>query len=77
MHQSYRTAAAYNKKPAREQGMITFILIFAGIIVLFAAWLIANGANQRKRARMAGESHVKSEQTGSGAPTVGRATGTN
>lgn len=57
--------------------MITFILIFAGIIVLFAAWLIANGANQRKRARMAGESHVKSEQTGSGAPTVGRATGTN
>jgi hypothetical protein len=57
--------------------MITFILIFAGIIVLFAAWLIANGANQRKRARMADTVHVQAQETGSGAPTVGRATGAN
>ncbi len=57
--------------------MITFILIFAFIVMAGAAWVIANGANQRKRARQAGESHVQSQQTGSGAPTVGRATGTN
>ncbi len=57
--------------------MITFILIFAFIVLAGAAWMVANGANQRKRARQADETHVKAQQTGSGAPTVGRATGTN
>lgn len=57
--------------------MITFILIFAGLIIAFAAWMIANGANQRKRARMADDVHVKSQETGSGSPSVGRASGAN
>lgn len=57
--------------------MITFILIFAVLILGFAGWMIANGANQRKRARQADQTHVQAQETGSGAPTVGRATGTN
>jgi hypothetical protein len=57
--------------------MITFILIFAFIVLAGAAWMIANGANNRKRARQAGETHVHAEQAGSGAPTIGRANGTN
>lgn len=57
--------------------MITFILIFAFLILAGAGWMIANGATKRKRSGQAGETHVQAEQTGSGAPTVGRATGTN
>lgn len=57
--------------------MITFILIFAGLILVGAAYFLATGATQRKRERMAGESHVVSQQTGAGAPTVGRASGNN
>lgn len=57
--------------------MITFILIFAGLILAVAAWMIANGANQRKRSRMADDVHVQAQETGAGSPTVGRATGAN
>ena len=55
--------------------MITFILIFAGLIILGAAYFLATGATQREA--MAGESHAQSQQTGAGAPTVGRPTGNN
>ena len=57
--------------------MVTFILIFAVLLLVFAGWMIANGANQRKRARQADQSQVQAQQTGSGAPTVGRAKGNN
>lgn len=58
--------------------MITFILIFAFIILAAAAWLIANGANQRSRARMAGKEHVmKQQEQGGGSAPVGRASGAN
>ena len=53
--------------------MITFILIFAVLILGFGGWMIANGANQRKRAGQADKTHVEAQQTGSGAPGVGRA----
>lgn len=57
--------------------MLTFIILFAIAILAVAGWLIANGANQRKRARMADAEHVNAQQTGGGAPTVGRASGLN
>ena len=57
--------------------MITFILIFAVVILLFGGWMIANGANNRKRARQADDVHVQAQQEGSGSPTVGRASGAN
>lgn len=57
--------------------MITFILIFAVLVLAIAGWMIANGANQRKRAGQADQAHVQAQQTGGGAPTVGRASGNN
>ncbi len=55
--------------------MITFILIFGFVILLFGGWLIANGANKRKRAGQADDVHVQAQQTGSGSPTIHRASG--
>ncbi|HLI76694.1 MAG TPA: hypothetical protein VKV02_07085 [Acidobacteriaceae bacterium] len=57
--------------------MITFILIFAVVVLGAAAWMVANGATQRKRSRQAGGAQVQAQQTGSGAPVVGRPTGVN
>ena len=58
--------------------MITFILIFAVLILGAGAWLIASGANQRKRAGMSGNEHVvKQQETGGGSAPVGRASGAN
>jgi hypothetical protein len=57
--------------------MITFIILFALVILGFAGWMIASGANQRKRSRMADQVHVTAQQTGAGSPSVGRASGNN
>lgn len=57
--------------------MLTFIILFAIVILAFAGWMIAKGAGQTKRSRMADNVHVQAEKTGSGAPTVGRAPGAN
>ena len=57
--------------------MMTFILLFAGLIMAGAAWMIASGAGKRKRSRQAGTAEVHNEQEGGGAPKTGRATGTN
>jgi hypothetical protein len=57
--------------------MITFIILFAIVILGFAGWMIANGANQRKRSRMADDVHVTAQQTGAGSPSTGRASGVN
>ena len=57
--------------------MITFIWIFAIVILLGFAYFVATSANQRKRANQSGASVVTSEQTGEGKPKIGRATGAN
>lgn len=57
--------------------MITFLWIFAGMILLGFFFFLAYGANQRKRARMSGASEVQTERDGSGAPKIGRASGVN
>lgn len=57
--------------------MITFILIFAALILLFAIWMIANGAAQRKRSGQTSEAGVRSTEQGSGSPSVHRAPGNN
>lgn len=57
--------------------MITFILIFAVLILGGAAWFIAKGATQSKRAGQASPGVVGAQQHGSGKPSVGRAPGNN
>lgn len=57
--------------------MITFIILFAIVILAFAGWMIAKGAGKDKRSRMADDVHVTAQQTGAGSPTVGRASGNN
>ncbi len=57
--------------------MITFIWIFAAVIVLGFAYFVATSANQRNRSKQSGSSVVKAEETGAGKPKVGRATGTD
>lgn len=58
--------------------MLTFIFLFAGVIVLAAAFVIANAAGKRKRSGMAGKSQVVAQQeTGGGSAPTGRASGTD
>ncbi len=57
--------------------MITFLWIFAGLILAVGAFFVAYGANQRRRSGQAASSEVTAEQDGGGTPKVGRASGAN
>lgn len=61
----------------KGERMITFILIFAGLVLLFAVWMIAKGATQQKRSGQSPDAVVHSAEQGSGSPSVHRATGSN
>ena len=57
--------------------MITFLLIAVLALIVIAAIIVANTANQRKRAGQSDSSTVLKQQTGTGSPKVGRPTGEN
>ncbi len=57
--------------------MMIFILLAVLAIIAVAAIVIANGANQRKRAGQSSSASVTAQQTGNGSPKVGRSTGEN
>ena len=57
--------------------MITFIWIFAAVVLATAAYFVAKGAGQRRRSGQSGQAIAQSQEDGGGAPKAGRATGLN